>query len=69
MQKLPRLSSHLDLYGIDITLITFNWFVTLFIDAMPTEVPALYPSMACYLNMCHLTVSAAHSGLFLTRGA
>lgn len=38
MQKLPRLSSHLDLYGIDITLITFNWFVTLFIDAMPTEV-------------------------------
>lgn len=68
MQKLPRLSSHLDLYGIDITLITFNWFVTLFIDAMPTEVPVLYPSMAC-LNMCHLTVSASYSGLLLTGGA
>ena len=37
-QKLPRLSSHLDLHSIDVTLVTFNWFLTLFIDAMPTEV-------------------------------
>ena len=37
-QKLPRLSSHLDLHTIDVTLVTFNWFLTLFIDAMPTEV-------------------------------
>jgi hypothetical protein len=36
-QKLPRLSAHLDLHSIDVTLITFNWFLTLFIDAMPTE--------------------------------
>jgi hypothetical protein len=37
LQKLPRLSSHLDLHAIDVTLVTFNWFLTLFIDAMPTE--------------------------------
>jgi predicted SAM-dependent methyltransferase len=36
-QKLPQLSAHLDLHSIDVTLITFNWFLTLFIDAMPTE--------------------------------
>ena len=42
-QKLHRLSAHLDLYSIDVTLITFNWFLTLFIDAMPTEVHVYSP--------------------------
>ncbi len=36
--KLPRLNRHLENYSIDVTLVTFNWFLTLYIDALPTEV-------------------------------
>ena len=36
--KLPRLNAHLQEYAIDVTLVTFNWFLTLFVDALPTEV-------------------------------
>ncbi len=35
---LPRLHKHLQRYSIDVTLVTFNWFLTLFVDALPTEV-------------------------------
>ena len=52
-QKLPRLSAHLDLHSIDVTLITFNWFLTLFIDAMPTEV-------------CRSTLTSYSCSLFCT---
>lgn len=44
--KLPRLNAHLQEYFIDVTLVTFNWFLTLFIDALPTEVSA---------NVCNLS--------------
>lgn len=37
-EKLPNLSNHLEENGIDVTVVTFNWFLTLFIDALPTEV-------------------------------
>ena len=37
-EKLPVLSNHLDSNIIDVTVVTFNWFLTLFIDALPTEV-------------------------------
>ena len=37
-EKLPILSEHLELNGIDVTVVTFNWFLTIFIDALPTEV-------------------------------
>lgn len=36
-EKLPRLNAHLQQYSIDVTLVTFNWFLTLFVDALPTE--------------------------------
>ncbi|XP_064395380.1 uncharacterized protein LOC135342564 isoform X2 [Halichondria panicea] len=35
--QLPLLSHHLQRYSIDVTLVTFNWFLTLFVDALPTE--------------------------------
>ncbi len=35
--KLPSLSNHLEVNGIDVTVVSFNWFITLFIDALPTE--------------------------------
>lgn len=37
-EKLPQLQAHLDNFGIDITFVTINWFLTLFVDPMPTEV-------------------------------
>ncbi|XP_065197079.1 TBC1 domain family member 2A-like [Sycon ciliatum] len=35
--KCPRLATHLDAHGIDIGLITFNWFLTIFVDNVPFE--------------------------------
>ncbi|XP_006821071.1 TBC1 domain family member 2B-like, partial [Saccoglossus kowalevskii] len=35
--KLPRLSAHFDKYNADLSLITFNWFLTIFCDGVPTE--------------------------------
>ena len=35
--KLPKLSSHLLSYSMDLTLFTFNWFMTVFIDNIPIE--------------------------------
>ena len=32
------LNEHMSTYSIDITLVTFNWFLTLFADAVPREV-------------------------------
>lgn len=37
-KKLPQINAHLQEYFIDVTLVTFNWFLTIFIDALPTEV-------------------------------
>eukprot|EP00731_Ephydatia_muelleri_P023999 Em0016g270a len=35
--QLPDLNEHLMAFGIEIKLVSFNWFLCLFIDAMPTE--------------------------------
>ena len=37
-EKLPNLAQHLDFYGIDVAMVTFNWCLTVFVDAVPTEV-------------------------------
>ncbi len=36
--KIPDLHSHLEAVNIDFTSITFNWFLSLFVDALPFEV-------------------------------
>eukprot|EP00118_Oscarella_pearsei_P017856 m.179668 g.179668 ORF g.179668 m.179668 type:complete len:936 (+) comp39227_c0_seq9:595-3402(+) len=36
-EKLPRLNSHFEAYNIDLSLITFNWFLTIFVDNTPME--------------------------------
>ncbi|XP_070566750.1 TBC1 domain family member 2B-like [Ptychodera flava] len=35
--KAPRLSAHLDHYNVDLSLITFNWFLTVFCETVPIE--------------------------------
>lgn len=37
-ESLPALHAHLKYYGVDISTVTFNWFITVFIDAVPFEV-------------------------------
>ena len=41
-EKLPVLHNHIEANGIDVSVVTFNWFLTLFIDALPTEVTYYY---------------------------
>ncbi|XP_030848557.1 TBC1 domain family member 2B isoform X2 [Strongylocentrotus purpuratus] len=36
-EKIPRLHSHFEEYSIDLSLVTFNWFVTCFCDNIPAE--------------------------------
>ena len=37
-EKLEGLKDHLDNHGIDLTIVTFRWFLTVFVDGLPTEV-------------------------------
>jgi len=37
VEKLPRLASHLEAQKVDVSLFTFNWFLTIFIDNIPVE--------------------------------
>ncbi|XP_031561824.1 uncharacterized protein LOC116297689 [Actinia tenebrosa] len=36
-EKLPALHAHLKYYGVDISTVTFNWFITVYLDAVPFE--------------------------------
>uniref|UniRef100_A0A0N4ZSN6 PH domain-containing protein n=1 Tax=Parastrongyloides trichosuri TaxID=131310 RepID=A0A0N4ZSN6_PARTI len=35
--KLPKLAQHLEMFDIDLTTVTLNWFLTLFYDAVPFQ--------------------------------
>lgn len=37
-EKLPRLHAHLEQYSVDYTLITFNWFLVLFVDSVVSDI-------------------------------
>ncbi|XP_045863468.1 TBC1 domain family member 2B isoform X3 [Meles meles] len=37
-EKLPRLHTHLEQCGVDYTLITFNWFLVVFVDSVVSDV-------------------------------
>ncbi|XP_030877299.1 TBC1 domain family member 2B [Leptonychotes weddellii] len=37
-EKLPRLHTHLEQYGVDYTLITFNWFLVVFVDSVVSDI-------------------------------
>ena len=58
---MPQLSKHMAKHGIDVSLVTINWFLTIFADALPTEV-SMYNVRTCiHAPMCapvHLDVAA-----------
>ncbi|KAM5170900.1 TBC1 domain family member 2B isoform 2-T3 [Mantella aurantiaca] len=37
-EKLPRLSAHFDQHNVDYTLITFNWFLVVFVDSVVSDI-------------------------------
>ena len=37
-EKLPALQAHFKYYAVDISTVTFNWLITVFVDAVPFEV-------------------------------
>ena len=43
----PRVHHHLQRLGVDLEAITFNWFLSVFTDCLPAEVPHFHP----YTNM------------------
>ncbi|XP_046855751.1 TBC1 domain family member 2B-like isoform X3 [Xenia sp. Carnegie-2017] len=38
VEKTPKISEHLDKLKIDTSLVTFNWFLTAFVDSVPIEI-------------------------------
>nr|XP_057920000.1 TBC1 domain family member 2A [Doryrhamphus excisus] len=38
VEKLPRLAAHFDLHGIDVSLVTFNWFLVVFVETLPGDI-------------------------------
>ncbi|KAK3713422.1 hypothetical protein QZH41_002908 [Actinostola sp. cb2023] len=37
-EVMPALNAHFKYYGVDISTVTFNWFITVYLDAVPFEV-------------------------------
>ncbi|KAI5100645.1 TBC1 domain family member 2A [Silurus meridionalis] len=37
-EKLPRLLAHLEEHGVDVSLVTFNWFLVLFVESLPSDI-------------------------------
>ncbi|XP_034541754.1 TBC1 domain family member 2B isoform X2 [Notolabrus celidotus] len=37
-EKLPRLHAHFELYKVDFSLITFNWFLVVFVDSVVSDI-------------------------------
>lgn len=37
-ETMPVLNAHFKYHGVDISTVTFNWLITLYLDAVPFEV-------------------------------
>lgn len=37
-EKLPRLTAHLEALKVDVSLITIEWFLVLFVESLPTRI-------------------------------
>ena len=60
--KLPSLAQHLDSFGIDVAMVTFNWCLTVFVDAVPTDVrvfPSAFLLMVQIMCVC-VCIHALH---------
>ncbi|XP_058264057.1 TBC1 domain family member 2A isoform X2 [Hemibagrus wyckioides] len=37
-EKLPRLVAHFEEYSVDVSLVTFNWFLVVFVESLPSDI-------------------------------
>ncbi|XP_045886723.1 TBC1 domain family member 2A isoform X2 [Micropterus dolomieu] len=37
-EKLPRLAAHFEDHSIDVSLVTFNWFLVVFVESLPSDI-------------------------------
>lgn len=37
-EKLPRLMAHLEEHNVDVSLVTFNWFLVVFVESLPSDI-------------------------------
>ncbi|XP_039614114.1 TBC1 domain family member 2A [Polypterus senegalus] len=37
-EKMPRLMAHLEEHNVDLSLISFNWFLVVFVESLPTDI-------------------------------
>ncbi|XP_040273781.1 TBC1 domain family member 2A isoform X2 [Bufo bufo] len=37
-EKLPRLTAHFEQYRVDLSLVTFNWFLVIFVDSLVSDI-------------------------------
>ncbi len=37
-EKIPRLATHFEDHSIDVSLITFNWFLVVFVESLPSDI-------------------------------
>uniref|UniRef100_A0A8C2X477 TBC1 domain family member 2 n=1 Tax=Cyclopterus lumpus TaxID=8103 RepID=A0A8C2X477_CYCLU len=38
VEKLPRLAAHFEDHSVDVSLITFNWFLVVFVESLPSDI-------------------------------
>jgi len=78
IEKFPRLIKHLEANGVELGLITFNWFLTAFVECVPPEVNFFHPFIFFlsfnlfffffFFFFCIISDTNADMGLFLVRG-
>lgn len=59
-EKLPRVSSHLASHGVDVSLVTFNWFLVVFVETLPSDI--LLPLWDAFLYEGTKVNGHAHTG-------
>ncbi|PRD18672.1 UNVERIFIED_CONTAM: tbc1d2b, partial [Trichonephila clavipes] len=71
IDKLPRLHAHFEQNNVDLSLFTFNWFLTIFVDNVPVEIYLriwdvfLYEgSKVCHINLLELFLFVAYNGFW-----
>lgn len=37
-EKVPRVWSHFESHGVDVSLVTFNWFLVVFVESLPSDI-------------------------------
>lgn len=51
---MPKVAAHLEEHGVELSAITFGWFLSLFTDSLPIQV-RLY-SHSCHMGLAKLTL-------------